>query len=180
MTTTRAAWFSLLLLVVPAPLAAQGGVAGCPREEPPGAVAFDTSRVAGLAGTFDVVLVDTAVGRGQTRVHRGRLTLGVPTGSDRAKWPLVGSYASTPPDTGGAWRTMEHGVAGAPGVVWRDGSLRLGEMGDPEGINLTVLLASPGELRGTWTGNSGLGVVIDYTGTRRREPAGYFCARRAG
>ena len=184
MKTTSAGWFSALLLVLPgtgqAQDAAGAAPATCSRAAPAESASFDSTRLDVLAGSFNVVLIDTTVGRGG-RTLRGSLALRVPdSASPAARWPLVGSYVSAPPDTGEAWRRMEAHDAAAPGVVWRNGSLRLGEMGDPGGINLFITSLAPGEFRGTWSRNSGLGVVIDYTGNRRIDAGGFFCAVRTG
>jgi hypothetical protein len=148
---------------------------------------FDTSRVAELVGAYDVVMFDTTNVRGSTQRHAGKLALwlqdSVPrrrgsTARRTQKQFLVGSYDAAAPDTGDVFRRMANRTADAPGVFWSDGFLRLGEFGAKSGISLYMRHVDANELRGMWTTSPGIGIVVDFTGDREPDEAGFFCARR--
>jgi hypothetical protein len=176
------------LLVVVAllgtPLAARAqGCATAPTVE---MTPFDTARASTLAGAYDLVMIDTTSLRGSRR-HSGRLSLWVQDSLPRRpgiaarrtdKQFLVGSFDVAAPDSGEMWRRMANRAAEAPGVFWSDGFLRLGEFGPKSGISIYVRHLAPTELRGVWTTHPGIGIVVDFTGDREPDEAGYFCAKR--
>lgn len=148
---------------------------------------FDTARVAELVGTFDVVMFDTTSLRGSARQHAGKLSLwlqdSVPkkraTMARRAHHQfLVGSFEVALPDSGEAWSRMTSRDADEPGVFWSDGFLRLGNFGPRSGVSLYARTVTPDEIRGMWTSHAGTAVIVDFTGDRDPDEAGYFCARR--
>lgn len=166
-----------------------GGTAppACAATATPQMTPFDTTRVAELAGAFDVLMIDTTSIRSAARQHAGKLALWLQDSLPRRrgiaarraqKQFLVGSFDAAPPDTGDVWRRMASRTADAPGVFWSDGFIRLGEFGAKSGISLYVRSVSPGEIRGMWTSHAGIAIIIDYTGDREPDEAGYFCARR--
>jgi hypothetical protein len=91
---------------------------------------------------------------------------------------LVGTFDAALPDTGEMWGRMASRTAEAPGAFWSDGFLRLGEFGAKSGISLYFRSVSANELRGMWTSHPGIGIVVDFTGDREPDEAGYFCAKR--
>jgi hypothetical protein len=148
---------------------------------------FDTSRVTELAGAYEVVMFDTTTMRGSTQQHAGKLALwlqdSVPqrrgaTARKAQKQFLVGSYDAAPPDTGEIWRRMANRTSDAPGAFWSDGFIRLGEFGQKSGISLYVRSIGPTEFRGMWTTSAGIGIIVDFTGDKEPDEAGYFCAKR--
>lgn len=149
---------------------------------------FDSTRVASLAGAYDLVMVDTTSMRGSARRHVGRLTIWLQdTGPSRQasmarQTPdrkfLVGRFEAAPPDTGEMWARMGSRAPDMPGGFWSDGFFRLGEFGPKAGISLYFRMDSPSELKGLWTSHPGISVVVDFTGDREPDVAGYFCARR--
>lgn len=149
--------------------------------------AFDTARVSELAGAYDLLMLDTTSIRGSVRQHAGKLALwlqdSVPrrrgsTARRTQKQFLVGSYDAAAPDTGEVWRRMASRAAEAPGAFWSDGFIRLGEFGAKSGISLYPRFVGTNEIRGMWTTHPGIGIVVDFTGDREPDEAGYFCARR--
>ena len=90
----------------------------------------------------------------------------------------MGSYDAAAPDTGEVWRRMANRSVDAPGAFWSDGFIRLGEFGSKSGISLYLRHSSANEIRGMWTTSAGLGIVVDFTGEREPDEAGFFCARR--
>ncbi len=164
----------------PAPLA-------CAAAATPQMAAFDSARVMELVGAYDVVMLDTTSIRGTARLHAGKLALwlqdSVPrrrgsTARRTQKQFLVGSFDVAAPDTGEVWRRMASRSADAPGVFWSDGFLRLGEFGAKSGISLYPRSVSATEIRGMWTSHPGLAIIVDFTGDREPDEAGFFCARR--
>ncbi len=146
---------------------------------------FDTAKVADLVGAFEVVMFDTTSLRG-ARKYSGKLVLmlqdSVPARRRTMARPvqqkyLVGFFEVALPDSGDYWNLMANRTADSPGVFWSNGFLRLGEFGPKSGISLYFGSASANEIRGTWTTHAGM-VVIDFTGDREPDEAGYFCARR--
>lgn len=147
---------------------------------------FDTTKVAELVGAFDVVMFDTTSLRG-LRQHSGKLVLmlqdSVPhrrrtTAKQVEQKYLVGFFEVALPDSGETWNLMAVRTADRPGVFWSDGFLRLGEFGPKSGISLYLRSISPDEIRGMWTTQAGTAIIIDFTGDREPDEAGYFCARR--
>ena len=153
----------------------------------PTLTAFDSTKAEVLAGTFDVMMVDTTSLRGSIREHAGKLILwltdSVPqrraTMARRVQEKyLVGTFEVAAPDSGEMWSTMMSRSTEAPGVFWSNGFIRLGQFGPKSGISLYAKLISEHEIRGMWTSHAGTGVVVDFTGEREPDEAGYFCARR--
>lgn len=187
-------WTGVLMMLcaasfLPATVDAQGGspAASCSTTPAAGMVAFDAARAADLIGTFDLSMVDTTSLRGGTRQHTGRLVLffqdSVP--KRRASMAravqqkfIVGSFEAALPDSGEMWDRMRERASDTPGVFWSDGFLRLGDFGPKSGISLYVRSMGGDELRGMWTSHAGTGIVVDFTGEREPDEAGYFCARR--
>ena len=179
---------AVVALSLPAAAGAQGsGTMSCASGPTPQMAAFDTTRVTDLVGAFDVMMVDTTSIRGSARQHMGKLALwlqdSVPrrrgsTARRTQKQFLVGSYDAAPADTGEVWRRMASRATDAPGAFWSDGFIRLGEFGAKSGISLYPRYLAAGEIRGMWTTSPGIGIIVDYTGDREPDEAGYFCARR--
>ena len=180
---------SLLSGSAPARAQGSGGSApmSCAAAPTPQMVLFDTARVTEVAGAFDVLMVDTTSIRGSARQHAGKLALWLQDSLPRRrgmaarraqKQFLVGSFDAAPPDTGEVWRRMASRTTDAPGVFWSDGFIRLGEFGAKSGISLYLRWVSPDEIRGMWTSHPGIGIIVDFTGDREPDEAGYFCARR--
>lgn len=164
-----------------------GSAPACASGPSQNATPFDTAKVAELIGTFDVVMFDTTSLRGTARQHAGKLSLwlqdSVPkkraTMARRAHHQfLVGTFEAAPPDSGEAWSRMSSRDADEPGVFWSDGFLRLGNFGPKSGVSLYASTVGPDEIRGMWTSHSGTAVIVDFTGDREPDEAGYFCARR--
>ena len=191
MLTRRAEILIVLVpLLVSGPLAAQGTSApSCPVAPPSQMAPFDTARVADLVGAYDVVMYDTTNNvRGSTMRHAGKLALWMQDSVPRRRGStarrtsqkqfLVGSYDAAAPDTGEVWRRMANRSVDAPGAFWSDGFIRLGEFGSKSGISLYLRHTSGNELRGMWTTSPGIGIVVDFTGEKEPDEAGFFCARR--
>jgi hypothetical protein len=165
---------------------AQGTVPSCasiaPTMNP-----FDSTKVANLVGTFDVIMIDTTSLRGSVRQHAGKLVVWLQDSVPKRRATMarrvqdrfmVGTFEVAPPDSGEMWSKMMSGSPDAPGAFWTDGYLRLGEFGQKSGISLHVKLLTENELRGMWTSQAGTAVIVDFTGDREPDEAGYFCARR--
>jgi hypothetical protein len=174
------------LPVVAAIATAQGTHPSCAAQAPT-MMAFDSTMLGSLVGTFDVVMVDTTSLRGSTRQHTGKLSLWLTDSVPKRRASmarrvhhqfLVGTFEAAAPDSGEMWRNVMSRSAEAPGAFWSDGFLRLGEFGPKSGISLYAKLMSDSEVRGTWTSQAGTGVVVDFTGPREPDEAGFFCARR--
>ena len=149
--------------------------------------AFDSTMVGSLVGTFDVIMIDTTSLRGSVRQHSGKLALWLTDSIPKRRASMagrvkhqfmVGTFEVAAPDTGEMWRNMLSRSTEAPGAFWSNGFLRLGEFGPKSGISLYAKLIGDDEVRGFWTSHAGTGVVIDFTGEREPDEAGYFCARR--
>jgi len=181
----------LAVVALPLPLAVTGaqgsGTMSCASAPVPPMTAFDTTRVGELVGAFDLSMYDTTSIRGTARQHVGKLALwmqdSVPrrrgsTARRTQKQFLVGSYDAALADTGEVWRRMASRATDAPGAFWSDGFIRLGEFGAKSGISLYPRHVSANEIRGMWTTSPGIGIVVDFTGDREPDEAGYFCARR--
>lgn len=186
-------WTRLLgLVAVLLPIAGIAGAQGsapatmaCAAAPTPDMSPFDTAKVADLVGAFEVVMFDTTSLRG-VRKYSGKLVLmlqdSVPARRRTMAKPvqqkyLVGFFEVALPDSGDYWNVMANRTADSPGVFWSNGYLRLGEFGPKSGISLFFRSSSEHEVRGTWTTHAGM-VVIDFTGDREPDEAGYFCARR--
>jgi hypothetical protein len=190
MVTRRAGFLKLVvaLLCGPALAAAQGmRPTGCATSPAPGMVAFDTARVATLVGTFDLVMYDTTSLSGVARQHNGRLTLWLQDSLPRRRNSmirpvqsryLVGSFEAAAHDSSDMFAKMAGKTHEDPGVFWTDGFFRLGEFGPKNGISLHVRTVAADELRGMWTTNAGTAIIVDFTGDREPDEAGYFCAKR--
>jgi hypothetical protein len=148
---------------------------------------FDSTKVAELVGTFEVVMVDTTSLRGGPRQHAGRMTLMLQDSTPRRRATmarrvrdkyLVGFFEAARPDSGEMWDRMANRTVDAPGVFWSDGYFRLGEFGAKSGISLYPRTQSTTDIRGMWTSQAGTAVIVDFTGDREPDEAGYFCARR--
>ncbi|HEX6315752.1 MAG TPA: hypothetical protein VFZ73_12870 [Gemmatimonadaceae bacterium] len=149
--------------------------------------AFDPAKAGDLIGTFDLSMVDTTSLRGGMHEHSGRLVLLFQDSVPRRRASMakavhqkfiVGFFEAALPDTGDMWSSMRERASDAPGVFWADGFLRLGEFGPKSGISLYVHTMGPDELRGMWTSHAGTAIIVDFTGEREPDEAGYFCARR--
>ena len=184
----RAGLLAVVALSLPVAAAAQGsGTMSCASAPAPQMAAFDTTRVGDLVGAFDIIMIDTTSIRGNARQHAGKLALwlqdSIPrrrgsTARRTQKQFLVGSYDAAPSDTGEVWRRMASRATDAPGAFWSDGFIRLGEFGAHSGISLYPRHVASGEIRGMWTTSPGIGIVVDFTGDREPDEAGFFCARR--
>jgi hypothetical protein len=191
MLTRRAGFLIVVvpLLCVSATLRAQGSGAApaCAAAPAPQMTPFDTTRVVELTGAYDVVMLDTTSIHSVVRQHAGKLALWLQdslpsrrkaTARRTQKQFLVGSFDAAPPDTGDIWRRMASRTADAPGAFWSDGFIRLGEFGAKSGISLYIRSLGPNEIRGMWTTSPGIGIIVDFTGDKEPDEAGYFCARR--
>ena len=188
MVNRKAALLSvaLALPVMAASAGAQGAAPSCAAQAPSMA-AFDSTKISSLVGTFDLMMVDTTSLRGSVRQHMGRLELwlqdSVPKRRASMAKPvqhkfMVGTFQVALPDSGEMWNRMMSRSTEAPGVFWSDGYLRLGEFGPKSGISLHMKLMTDNEIRGMWTSHPGTMIIVDYTGDREPDEAGYFCARR--
>jgi hypothetical protein len=164
------------------------GAAGAQRSACPGLPAraptpVDTAALEGLAGTYDLVLVDTAPGYGGGR-RSGRLRLMRLDSADRYAvrrglsaprrvWrPLAGRYTwggGTPP----AWDSVEVTAMSA----------RIGCFGgcfDGSHTSLSIRGVSAAGFVGTWYGTiNHVAIPVDRRGRPLPPPGGYFCARRS-
>lgn len=195
MLRSRTAVFVVVvsLLTMPALVWAQAtgssaAPSGCAAGPTPQMTPFDTAKVADLVGAYDLLMFDTTSIRGIARQHAGKMALWMQDSVPRRRGTmarkaqkqfLVGMFDAAPPDTGEMWKRMASRAAESPGAIWSDGFIRLGDFGAKAGISLYVRSVSPGELRGIWSSNPGIGIVVDYTGPREPDEAGYFCAKRS-
>lgn len=149
---------------------------------------FDTTRAATLVGNFNVVMFDTTSLSGGTRQHSGTLSLWLQDSVPKKRATmarrvghqfLVGMFEVAAPDSGEAWTDMKSRDAHAPGAFWTDGFLRLGNFGPKNGVSLYFRSVAADEIRGMWTSHAGTAIIVDFTGDREPDEAGYFCARRA-
>jgi hypothetical protein len=192
MVTRRTGWLIVLVALpcISGTLRAQGsGTAppACAAAATAQMTAFDTAKVAELVGAFEILMMDTTSIRGAARQHAGKLALWLQDSVPRRRGSmarpaqkqfLVGSFDVALPDSGEVWRRMASRTADAPGVFWSDGFLRLGEFGAKSGISLFIRSVGNGEFRGMWTSHPGIAIIVDFTGDREPDEAGYFCARR--
>jgi hypothetical protein len=185
MVTQRTGFLVVVAAMLTVP--SVGMAQGCAAAPSPQMAPFDTARVSDIAGAYDVVMIDTTSLRGSVQKHAGRLALwlqdSLPKRRGMAarraqKQFLVGSFDAAPPDSGEMWLRMASRTPDAPGVFWSDGFLRLGEFGAKSGISLSVRSVGPTEVRGMWTSHPGIGIVVDFTGDREPDEAGFFCAKR--
>jgi len=194
MLRSRTAVFVVVvsLLSTPALLSAQrsgsSATPACASGPTPQMTPFDTAKVVELVGAYDVLMFDTTSIRGIARQHAGKMALWMQDSVPRRRGSaakrsqkqfMVGMFDAAPPDTGEMWMRMASRSADAPGAIWSDGFIRLGEFGAKSGISLYPRSVSPSEIRGMWSSNPGIGVVVDFTGDREPDEAGYFCAKRS-
>ena len=165
---------------------AQGTRPTCSAQAP-AMPAFDSTMVGSFVGTFDLIMIDTTSLRGGVRQHSGKLTLWLTDSLPKRRASMaakvkhqfmVGIFEAAAPDSGEMWRSMLSRSTDEPGVFLSGGFLRLGQFGPKSGISLYAKTMSENEVRGMWTSHAGTGVVIDFTGDREPDEAGYFCARR--
>lgn len=147
---------------------------------------FDTTKAAILVGNFDVLMFDTTSLSG-ARQHSGKLSLWLQDSVPKKRATmarrvgqqfLVGMFEVAPPDSGDAWTDMKSRDAQEPGAFWTDGFLRLGNFGPKNGVSLYFRSGNADEIRGMWTSHAGTAIIVDFTGDREPDEAGYFCARR--
>ncbi len=152
-----------------------------------GSLPFDSTRAAALVGSFDVLMFDTTSLSGGPRLHSGKLSLWLQDSVPKKRATmarlvhqkfLVGMFEVAAPDSGEAWSRMASRTADEPGVFWTDGFLRLGNFGPKNGVSLYIRTFTADELRGMWTSHAGTAIIVDFTGDREPDEAGYFCARR--
>ena len=184
MVTPRTGLLVAVVAFIAAPFAA--AAQGCAAAPTLQMTPFDTAQVSALAGAFELVMVDTTSLRGN-RQHTGRIALwlqdslpkrrGVAARRTQKQF-LVGSFDVAAPDSGDMWKRMASRATDAPGAFWSDGFLRLGEFGAKSGISIYVRHVAANELRGMWTSHPGIGIVVDFTGDREPDEAGFFCAKR--
>lgn len=191
MAVSRTGWLvaAVVLAFTGRHAAAQAGSArplSCATSPATGMSPFDSTKVADLIGTFEIVMVDTTSLRG--RQHSGRMSLMLQDSVPRRRATMarrvqqkfvVGYFEAAKPDSGDMWDRMANRTADSPGVFWSEGFFRLGEFGPRSGISLYPKSVAPsGDVRGMWTSHAGTAVIIDFTGEREPDEAGYFCARR--
>ena len=149
---------------------------------------FDTTKAAMLVGNFDVVMFDTTSLSGGTRQHTGKLSLWLQDSVPKKRATmarrvghqfLVVMFVVAAPDSGDAWSNMTSRDSHEPGAFWTDGFLRLGNFGPKNGVSLYFHSGTAHEIRGVWTSHAGTAIIVDFTGAREPDEAGYFCARRA-
>ena len=149
---------------------------------------FDTTKAEVLVGSFDLVMFDTTSLSGGPRKHSGKLTLWLQDSVPKKRATmarrvghqfLVGMFEVAAPDSGDAWSNMTSRDAQEPGAFWTDGFLRLGNFGPKNGVSLYFRSGTADEIRGMWTSHAGTAIIVDFTGDREPDEAGYFCARRA-
>ena len=147
---------------------------------------FDTTKAAILVGNFDVLMFDTTSLSG-TRQHSGKLSLWLQDSVPKKRATmarrvgqqfLVGMFEVAAPDSGDVWADMKSRDAHEPGAFWTDGFLRLGNFGPKNGVSLYFRSGTADEIRGMWTSHAGTAIIVDFTGDREPDEAGYFCARR--
>jgi hypothetical protein len=144
-----------------------------------------TARANGLAGDYELILVQSQPRPGETSV--GRLHLAPLDSVARAHAvggavrDLVGWLETTSGDTSSrpnaASRDPVH-----PGAVLAGDHLRLGEFGaiDSHSEHLMITAVAPEGFWGWWKGEPGWDVGLDPGSARiLPDPAGYFCALRA-
>ena len=168
-------------------LGAAGAAAGqrrdCPAPPGPAAAPVDSAALEGLAGTYDVTLVNTAPGYGGARRRRGRLHLvrldsagryAMRRGlsSPRRVWrPLAGRY-TWGSGAQRAWDSVEVTAV----------STRIGCVGacfDGSHTSLTIRGVGAAGFGGTWYSTiNHVAVPIDRRGRALPAPEGYFCAYR--
>ena len=151
---------------------------------------FDTTKAEVLVGSFDLVMYDTTSLSGGPRKHSGKLTLWLQDSVPKKRATmarrvgvghqfLIGMFEVAAPDSGDAWSNMTSRDAHEPGAFWTDGFLRLGNFGPKNGVSLYFRSSTADEIRGMWTSHAGTAIIVDFTGDREPDEAGYFCARRA-
>ena len=158
----------------------------CAPTVPPSAQHPVARRVVTLAGNYDLIQVRTQPKAGTHSV--GRLHLAQPDSLARAAAvggaarDLVGWLEAVEGDTtwrpGAGSRDPEH-----PGAVLAGNHLRLGQPGslDAHVEHLTITAVAPEGFWGWWKADPGMEIVTDATSGRvLPDPAGYFCALRAG
>ena len=165
---------------------AQGTAPSCAANAP-AMKPFDSTKVANLVGTFDVIMIDTTSLRGSGRQHAGKLIVWLQDSVPKRRASMatrvqerfmVGTFEAALPDSGEMWSKMMSRSTDSPGAFWAKDYLRLGEFGQKSGISLHFTLITEHELRGMWTSQAGTAVIVDFTGDREPDEAGYFCARR--
>jgi hypothetical protein len=143
-------------------------------------------RIRALAGEYQLIQVQTQPTAGKTSI--GRLHLAPLDSVSRAHAvggavrDLVGWVETVEGDT--TWRPHAASRDPAhPGAVLAGDHLRLGEWGaaDAHAEHLTITAVSPEGFWGWWKAEPGWDVDIEEQTRRvRPDPAGYFCALRAG
>jgi hypothetical protein len=186
MVIRKAGLVGAALLLLANGAGAQGTRPTCPAL-PPAMSTFDSTKAEVLVGAYHVMMVDTTSLRGSVREHAGKLILWLTDSVPRRRATMarrvqekfiVGTFEVAAPDSGEMWSNMMSKSTEAPGVFWSNGFLRLGQFGPKSGISLYAKLITEHEVRGMWTSHAGTGIVVDFTGDREPDEAGYFCARR--
>ncbi len=176
------------LLVLIAGTRLEGQASTCQPETPSGATVFDQARIAALAGSYDLVLIDTT-GPAIRRI-----------GYDIVLWPndslrryqYVRQIGREPGERhlGGTARSQDTSHVhyrnwtgpDNPGwsIMFLGKVLRIGTIDAMDGWDtaLEVRWVSPVEFGGEWTSHSGIAMTVDSLGRRLPDPSGYFCARR--
>ena len=160
---------------------------GCGARAPRDGVAPDSTAVAGLAGLFRLLTVNTApgydgyVGRGGLRLaptdtleryYVTDLLSGAPRRRAAGERPLAGAYEA--PDH--AYRDTAEVEWGGEGGRLYVGCRRCLD-GSPTGYRIDWV--SPGGFGGRWeNAQSGIGVAVDRRGRRLPNPSGHYCATR--
>lgn len=186
MVIRKAGLVGAVLLLVANGAQAQGTRPTCAALAPK-MPAFDSTKAEVLVGAYDLMMVDTTSLRGSVRQHAGKLHLWLTDSVPQRRATMarrvqekfmVGTFEVAAPDSGEMWSAMMSKSTDAPGVFWSTGFIRLGQFGPKSGISLYAKLINEHEIRGMWTSHAGTGVVVDFTGEREPDEAGYFCARR--
>ena len=177
--------------VHPAPASTQGPP--CSADAPSGVRLATGEQIAGLAGAFALVLVNTVTGWTPLGPRDGALELWPNAPARRGGWPerTLGRKAGPRPLVGRVQLAASGDVPGYelaavagsdhPEVEVVGADLHFGapDAVDGAGYVLRIVHVSPSGFWGTWTYSLGIGAVMDSaTGRRLEDPAGFFCAVR--
>jgi hypothetical protein len=160
--------------------------AECPLAVPPDAGRFvDLDSVGQLAGDYRLIQI---AWQPSPSVTRGYLHLEVPDsawrevpcGLRKMKRDLIGSYRLDDAVPGPWTQALASPDPAHPGVTGQGSSVRIGMqcMMDGGGDDLFITAVSPQGFWGNWSSDLGIAVLVDSTGHKFPNPAGFFCAIR--
>ena len=168
------------------------GAPPCEADVATGASPATSEEIAGLAGVYSLILANTISGWVPLGPRPGTLELWPNAPDRRAGWPqrTLGRLPGPRPLVGRVRLVASGGVpayeaeavsgSDAPDVEVIGAELYFGA---PDGVDaagtvLRISHVSRDGFWGTWTFHSGIGTVMDSTGRRLENPAGFFCAIR--